>query len=76
MMLGKDYMLAIVIVNYEGRCICRSRLETTPWGRSWNAGLSVSVCVCLCVSEYVPKCGYMRVSPPTRGMKFVSVIVL
>ena len=50
MMLGKDYMLAIVIVNYEGRCICRSRLETTPWGRSWNAGLSVSVCVCLCVS--------------------------
>lgn len=25
MMLGKDYMLAIVIVNYEGRCVCRSR---------------------------------------------------
>lgn len=35
-----------------------------------------SECVCLCVSEYVPKCVYMRVSPPTRGMKFVSVIVL
>lgn len=30
MMLGKDYMLAIVIVNYEGRCVrvCRSRPET------------------------------------------------
>lgn len=25
MMLGKDYMLAIVIVNYEGRCVCRSQ---------------------------------------------------
>lgn len=28
MMLGKDYMLAIVIVNYEGRCVCRSQPET------------------------------------------------
>lgn len=25
MMLGKDYMLAIVIVNYEGRCVCRTQ---------------------------------------------------
>lgn len=25
MMLGKDYMLAIVFVNYEGRCMCLGR---------------------------------------------------
>lgn len=25
MMVGKDYMLAIVIVNYEGRCIWQKK---------------------------------------------------
>lgn len=38
MMLGKDYMLAIVIVNYEGRCVCGSRPETKQeFGESVSA---------------------------------------
>lgn len=44
MMLGKDYMLAIVIVNYEGRCIFSRWLETKRHTSSLEA-----VCVDLSV---------------------------
>lgn len=53
MMLGKDYMLAIVIVNYEGRCICPRWLETKRQARSLEA-----VCVDLSVHVWFSKQGY------------------
>lgn len=44
MMLGKDYMLAIVIVNYEGRCIF------TELAGSWTVVLEFECCLSMHVS--------------------------
>lgn len=44
MMLGKDYMLAIVIVNYEGRCIF------TELAGSWTVVFEFQCCLSMHVS--------------------------
>lgn len=72
MMLGKDYMLAIVIVNYEGRCICRSRLETSLGGLEFKI---LSECVCARMCARAQAWVYVWVSSKA-GRKFVSLMLM
>lgn len=47
MMLRKDYMLAIVIVNYEGRCIF------TELAGSWTVVFEFQCCLSMHVSVFL-----------------------
>lgn len=72
MMLGKDYMLAIVIVNYEGRCIFTELAGSGTVALEFECCLSVHVSV----SSYMGMKFISVMTSSAETVRFVHAVLV